>query len=548
MDNFNALVDTARTAYARGDWYAAHRDFAHAKELSGLSAQDLGLLGSAAWWVGEVRESLSLSEEVYHRFLDDGELAEAAMKALNLGLLWFIRGDLVIASGWASRARRILADMPEGPALGYLLYLDASIAFDFSPDGPAAQAAARLQELARRHRVPELTSFGLVLSGLVDLRAGRTASGFAQLDEAMLPVLAGVIPPEWAGDIYCTVIHACHELGDLPRMSAWTRATEQWCQQFHGEVVYSGICRIHRLQLLSVEGRWGEAEEAIERSGAELVGRNNWVAGEAFYQLGELRRLRGDTGGAQAAYARARELGTEPQPGESLLQQAAGHSDAAWAGLCSALSGRDRLACARLLESAVCIALARGLRDEAERFCTQLEETAAEFGTACFRAWAGHARAEVLIDAADFAHALPALQSAAAGYRALQARYETARLYELSARAHRGMSQPAVADADEATALAIYRELGAAPDIRRFDRTPLPGGLTEREAVVLALIASGASNKDTAQTLYISQKTVGRHLANIFAKLGVSSRTAAAAWAHEHGLQSAGVRRPAGPA
>jgi len=536
MDEFDELLATARTAYARGDWHAAHRQLTQAGTLSELATADLSLLGGAAWWLGRVKESLEISEEVYHRFQDDGDAPGAAMKALNLGLLWFIRGDLVIASGWVNRARRILQDLPEGPEHGYLLYLDAGLRPGFPDLGPTRETAATLQDLGRRLRAPALTSFGLVLSGLADVRSGSTASGFAQLDEAMLPVLAGQLPAEWAGEIYCTVIHACHELGDLHRMRAWTQATEQWCEQFPGEVVYSGICRIHRLQLLSIEGGWDAAEHAIEQSGAELVGRNNWVAGEAFYQLGEIRRLRGDNGGAEKAYARARELGTEPQPGESLLQQAAGKKDAAWAGLCAALAGRDRLAGARLLESGVEIALALGHLDEAERLCGQLEETAAVFATAGFRAWAGQARAAVLITQSRHAEALPVLQAAAREYRGLHARYETARIYELLAQAHRGLALPNVAAADSATALAIYRELGALPDVQRLDDRRLPGGLTEREADVLALTAGGASNKDTAAALFISQKTVGRHLANIFAKIGVTSRTAAAAWAHENGL------------
>ncbi|MFD1212892.1 LuxR C-terminal-related transcriptional regulator [Arthrobacter sp. GCM10027362] len=537
MDEFNELLATARTAYARGDWHAAHRQLTQARTLSELSTGDLNLLGSSAWWVGQVRESLEISEEVYHRLQDDGDVPGAAMKALNLGLLWFVRGDLVIASGWVNRARRILQELPEGPAHGYLLYLEAALTLDFRDLAPTRQAAARLQELGRRLHTPALTSFGLVLAGLADVRSGSTASGFAQLDEAMLPVLAGQLPPEWAGEIYCTVIHACHELADLHRMRAWTQATEQWCGKFTGEVVYSGICRIHRLQLLSTEGGWEAAEHAIAQSGSELVGRNNWVAGEAFYQLGEIRRLRGDYAGAGEAYARARDLGIEPQPGESLLQHAAGKEEAAWAGLCAALAGRDRLACARLLEAAVEIALARGAADEAERLCGQLEETASVFDTAGLRAWAGQARAAVLIAQSRYAEAVPVLQAAAGEYRGLHARYETARVYELLAQAHRGLGQADAAAADTATALAIYRQLGALPDAHRLDGARLPGGLTEREADVLACIAAGASNKETAETLFISQKTVGRHLANIFAKLGVSSRTAAAAWAHEHGLR-----------
>src|SRR5690606_1644062 len=158
-----------------------------------------------------------------------------AMKALSLGLLWFIRGDSVIASGWVNRARRILRDLPECAEHGYLLYLEASLILAARDFRSAHEAAARLPEMGRRLRAPELTSFARVPSGLADVHDGDTEGGFAQLDEAMLPGLAGRLLPEWAGEIYCTVIHACHEVADLPRMQAWTQATEQWCQQFPGE-------------------------------------------------------------------------------------------------------------------------------------------------------------------------------------------------------------------------------------------------------------------------------------------------------------------------
>jgi DNA-binding NarL/FixJ family response regulator len=545
-ENDTSLLTAARAAFARGEWDSAHRDFDRARSLGDLQTEDLDRFGSTLWWVGEVSASLSVSEEVYHRYEDEGAPLAAAMKALNLGLLWFIRGDLVISSGWANRARRLLRDLPDSVEHGYLLYLDAAADLDFSNLQPTREAAARLDELGRRLHAAQLTSFSLVLSGLADIRDGATSSGFAQLDEAMLPVLAGQLPPEWAGDIYCTVIHACYALADLPRMRAWTQATEQWCHQFRGEVVYSGICRIHRLQLLCAEGRWDQAEEAIERSGAELIGRNNWVAGEAFYQLGEIRRLRGDDAGARAAYGQSRSLGTDPQPGESLLLHAEGKSEDAWAALCAALAGRDRLAGAGLLGAGVELALALERTDEAEHLCSELESTATAFGTPGFRAWAAHARALMLLARARHAEALPVLRRAAAEYRALGARRETALIHELMARAHRGLDAGGAAAADLAQALAVYRGLGALPDVRRLGGGQLPGGLTGREADVLALVADGASNRAVAEALFISQKTVSRHLANIFAKIGVSSRTAAAAWAHEHGLHRmphAGVGR-----
>lgn len=550
MVQMEVLLSTAREAYARGEWGSAHRDLARARTLGHLSTEDLDLLGSTQWWVGEVSESLAVSEEVYHRYQDGGDLPQAAMKALNLGLLWFVRGELVIASGWASRARRLLAALPECLEDGYLLYLDASIALDLNDVEPTRRAALRLAELGRRLQTSELTSFSLVLSGLAETWQGDPSLGFAQLDEAMLPVLAGQLPPEWAGDIYCTVMHICHTLADLPRMRAWTDATEQWCRQFQGEVVYSGICRVHRLQLLCVEGHWEQAEEAIERSGSELIDRNNWVAGAAYHQLGEIRRLRGDAAGAQDAYDQARRLGTDPQPGESLLRHAAGHTEQAWAGLCAALAERDRPAGAGLLRAGVALALDLGRQDEAERLCAELEATAATFRTTGFRAWAAHARGMVLVAQGRFAEALPVLHSAAAGYGALHARYEGALIRELLCGAHLGLGEAEAAAAAKAQALAVFRSLGAGPDAGRLDGGPLPGGLTAREADVLSLITSGASTKEAAQALFISQKTVSRHLANLFAKIGVSSRTAAAAWAHEHGLHrmTHTVRTTMGPA
>lgn len=530
----------ARAAHARGDWQATYAALSRVRADAELAPADLALLGGAAWWVGRAQESLALTEAAFRQLEDAGDDAGAAARAVDLALVWFTRGDLVVTNGWLQRARRLLAGLPESVTHGYLGYLDGALAL-LGGDVAAGRAAGEdLDLLARRLREPGLTSLGLVLAGLADLRGGRTAGGFAQLDEAMLPVLAGRLPPEWAGEVYCTVIHACHELGDLERMRAWTRATERWCEQFRGEVVFSGICRVHRLQLRCAEGGWAGAEDAVERSGAELEGVNDWVAGEAFYQLGELRRLRGDRDGARAAYARARALDTDPQPGEALLLLAGGDRDGAWSGLTGAMAGRDRLGGARLLAAGVHVALALGRRDEAERWAARLAEVAAEFGTPGFRGWAAHAEGAVHVARGRSGEAVDRLEAAAREYRALHLRYETAQVYELLAAAHAGAGRDAEAAADRATALAIYREVGALPDVRRLDDRGLPGGLTDREGEVLGRVAAGLSNRQVARDLVISEKTVSRHLANIFAKIGVSSRTAAAAWAHEHGVRAPG--------
>ena len=175
----------------------------------------------------------------------------AAMKAVELALAWLTRGDLNIGQGWMNRARRLLDGAPEGPAHGYLAYLDAVVAVLHR--GPDALAAAGAD--AARHRAAGWTaprSRALCRRGRGARRDPATPGWprrTALIDEAMLPVLADEVPIEWAGDIYCVVLHHCHRLADLPRMRAWTQSMERWCDDFAASANYGGVCDVHRLQL-----------------------------------------------------------------------------------------------------------------------------------------------------------------------------------------------------------------------------------------------------------------------------------------------------------
>jgi DNA-binding NarL/FixJ family response regulator len=300
--------------------------------------------------------------------------------------------------------------------------------------------------------------------------------------------------------------------------------------------MYAGVTRIHQLQLVSAEGRWDVVEEELGRESESLVGAHGWLSGTGFYELGEVRRLRGDPAGARAAYARARSFSVEPQPGEALLLRSEGRAAEGLAALRAALSEQDSLGRARLLLPVAELALEVGDRTTAEASASELETVAERFGTPGLQARAEQARALLAIAAGRPADAIPGLERAAAIYRAQRYRHAVATVHEQLAQAHRASGDPDKAAADEATARAIYERLGAHGDLERLSPRSLPGGLTPREAEVLVCISSGASNREVAERLVISEKTVSRHLANIFSKAGVSSRTAAAAWAREHGL------------
>jgi len=527
------LLLTARTAHVRQDWHASYEAFVRASEAVPLSTDDLDALAVAAWRLGRGKESVRAAERVFTQ-LSRTDPQSAAMKAVELGLAWINRGDLNIGQGWMSRAHRLLDAAPEGPPHGYLAYLDAAVAvFSEGPEELRSRVMA-LRGICGRVDDPAVTALCRLAEAVAAILDARMTEAFGLLDEALLPVLAGQVPIEWAGDIYCTVVHYCHRLADLPRMRAWTQSMERWCDDFAASATYGGICDVHRLQLLATTNDYRRLQDRLASVSRSLEDVNIWAAGEGYYQLGEVRRLLGDDEGALVAFARARELGADPQPGEALLRCRMGDLDTAWTDLRLALAGEDRIGRMRLLRAAVDVALVRGDLDEAEMHCDELESGAEVFGTPGFRAWAAHARGAILAQQGRHAESLDALRASLREYRTQQSRYETAQVYEWMAVAHKALGDDALAAADAATAENIYAQLGVEP--AQVCGHGSPGGLTPREIEILRRIAGGATNKQVAEQVCISEKTVGRHLANIYAKLGVSSRTAAVAWAHANNL------------
>lgn len=465
------VLALAREAYGRFQWGDAYRHYREVAEAEPLGAEDLAALADAAWWLGYTDESLSLSEEVYRHHLHGENVPRAARLAIEIGFLWLLRGQPTVGSGWVSRARRMLGDAPECAAHGYLRYLEVEEALGAGHFDKAIELSRWLQGLADRCGDPTLGAVGMVLEGGAEVRRGNVEPGLALIDEAMLPVRAGEVLPNWAGNLYCHVMDLCFELSDIRRARAWTEATERWCDQHSNAAMFVGICRVHRAQLLHLEGAWDAARQHAARTCHDLADMNVGVVAEGHYRIAELHRLRDEHGAAEEEFARAHELGRDPQPGLALLRLAQGKGEAAATALRTALAAAVRpLDRVPFLAAQVEVAAAGGRAEDAVRAADELARIADTFNTPGLVASAGAAAGIAALAGGEPTGALPLLRDAARRWRELNARHNAARMRARVAEALAAAGDTEAAAREAEAARVVFTELGAAHDVRALDR------------------------------------------------------------------------------
>jgi len=345
------------------------------------------------------------------------------------------------------------------------------------------------------------------------------------------------------GLIYCSVIEACQQTYELHRAHEWTSALALWCEQQPEMVAFTGVCRVHRAEIMQLHGAWRDAIEEARRAGERSEGVNRQAGAAAFYQQAEVHRLRGEFTAAEEAYRNASHRGWEPQPGLAWLRLAQGRTEAAAAAIRRVVTAtQDRLQRTRLLPAYIEIMLAMGEVQEAREACRELEEVAESFDTDVLGAMAAHARGTVDLAEGDAETALGSLRRAGQVWQRIEAPYLGARVRVLVGLACRALGDDDGAALEMEAARVVFEELGAAPDLAGIDSftqgtaAAPPGGLTPRELQVLRLVSAGKTNKAIAAELSLSEKTVERHLSNIFAKLDVPSRAGATAYAYKHKL------------
>ncbi len=529
----------AREAYARRDWAVA-LDRWHG--VGSLGPDDTFALATSAYLLGNVDEAVRALQSGYQDRIRHGDSLGAVRFASWLGILLNVRGEVAVGGGWVARAQRLLETEPEDIVeRGYLLAHEFYQHLGRGDFARAGETAVHIVETGRRFSEPDLVAQGLMCQGRMTIYSGRVPEGLALLDEAMVGISAGEVSPIIAGMVYCSMIEACQEVSDFSRAASWTSALTRWCEAQPGLVPYTGQCSLHRGQIMRLRGAYDEAlaEFALAQRRYQLEG-TAAPAALALTEQGDVLRIRGKLDEAEAAYRQAAEFGFEPQPGLALSWLARGRMTAAVTAIHRLLAeAGGPVQRSRLLPAAVEILVAAQFLDEARVHSDELSEIASAFGISALRAMTAYASAAIELASAEIEEALGHGRESCRLWSDIGSPYEASRARVLVARALRELGDEDSATAELAVARHGFAAVGAAPGVEQVDKLlgrARPGGLTEREIEVLRLVAEGRSNPDIARALVLSHKTVERHLSNIFTKLDVPSRTAAAAYAHEHGL------------
>ena len=466
-------LEAGREAARKQAWREAYTLLRAADEAGELGAEDLESLAEAAWWTGRLDEALALNERAYSGFTTAGESARAAAIAASLALNHLQKGAFAVASGWLGRAERLLGEVEESAAHGFLALVRGTALFESGDLAAAAGQLAAARELGARHGDRNVEAMAMVFEGMRLVKSGEVDAGLALLDEATASAVGGELDPLATGVVYCVTIDSCQALGDCGRAAEWTDAANRWCDRLD-ITGFPGACRIHRAEIMRLRGEWPRAEEQALTACDELREYNHFITANGYYEIGEIRRRRGDFAAAEEAFAKARELGREPEPGLALLRLSQGKVEAASRAIRRELEREDidPLGRARRLPAQVEIALAAGELKLARNAADELERIADGFlaGSRRTPALEGAlrlARGQLELAERDWSGAAASLRAARETWSKVGAPYETAQARLLLGLAYRGDGDEDAARDELTAARSSFETLGAVLDVQR---------------------------------------------------------------------------------
>jgi len=484
---------SARDALGRHAWQEAFEALSEMDRAGHLSGDGLALLALASWWSGRPETTLDTGERAYEAYIKEGQPVQASIAALELARQYGMRMNPTMWTAWFARAESLAGTDPDAPVAGLLAWMRGFMGMAMGGDVETAIGHLdRALEIARRTGDRNVEGLSLIDKGWALCRIGKQKEGLALTDEAMVLAVGGEMDPVTTGQVYCSMIGLCFHRGDLQRAAEWTEATTRWCERY--EITgFPGVCRVHRAELMRIRGAWGDAEDEAKRASEELSKFNLLFGmGDAFYEIGEIRRRKGDFPGAEEAYGRAHEYGRSPEPGLSLLRLDQGNLDAAAAGVRRALAetGPEGLSRFKPLLAQAEIGIASGDLETAALASAELDAIAEEVPTRYLQIAAESTRGALRAAQGDHEAGTRDLRAALHGWQQLEAPYEAAEV-----RVRLGKAYQAQGDKEGA-----LLELRAARDT--FDRLGAARA-TERAAEAIGQLTSPAQQPERVRRAFM---------------------------------------------
>jgi DNA-binding CsgD family transcriptional regulator len=527
---------------SRQSWKDIYNSLSAADTENPLTPGDLETLATSAYLIGKDAEYLDILTRAHNEFLNREIVDRAVRCAFWLGMQSMNRGERARAGGWFARGQRLLDERKIDCVEKGLLLIPVALQYLGEGDPKSAYATfEKAAEIGDRFNDLDVMTLSRLGRGQSLIPQGNITEGVTLLDEAMVAVDTGEVSPIVSGIIYCAVIETCQKIYDIRRAQEWTSALSRWCESQPDLVPFRGQCLVRRAQIMQLHGEWPEAMNESQRAGRLLsTPPGEPAAGEAYYHQAELYRLRGEFIKAEEMYREAGKWGRNPQPGLALLRLAQGQADAAKTSVENAMNVAGNVTARSVLLPAY-VEIMIKLKDtgKARNAADELSAIASQFNSPYLDALAAYCRGAVLLAEGDAQSALTVLRTSLTGWKDLDAPYEAARTRTLTGCAYRAIGDEDSAMMELSAAHWTYQQLNAIPDLTEVNalrKQPVrheSHGLTLREQQVIRLIAGGETNKSIAARLFISERTVERHVSNIFNKLGVTSRSAATAWAYK---------------
>jgi DNA-binding NarL/FixJ family response regulator len=540
------LLAAAGSALGRADWAEARSLYERALSIA-ESAEALEGLGIASWWQDDVGTAIQARERAYVLRQEAGQTVEAARLAGFLA--WdhgAMRGATAVANGWLQRARNLASELPPSAEQAWLPLIEASFHLDTDPKA-VLRLSTEAAEFAHANGALDIEMTARTLRGLALVSLGRVDEGNALLDEGTAAATAGELhDPISIGSCCCNMIIACERARDFDRAGQWCEQLASFCERT-GQRPLLALCRAHHGVVLTMRGDWSEAEEELEWASSELAALRPPLAGYARARFADLRRRQGRLEEARELLAQG---GAHILVGLVRGAVALDEDDPATAIGCAERYlrrlGEDQpIESAAALELVVAAAIKlgdlEGARDAHARLAGIADAVRTDSLRAAERACAG----SIAFTDGAYDDAGRAFEDAIDLYENAAAPLEVAGARIALARALAAQDRREAAGEQALAAAGTFAELGAGTAQREADklvawlgRGPARdrGDLTPRELEVLSLAAEGLSNREIAERLIVSEHTVHRHMANIYVRLGVSSRAAAVAVAAQRDL------------